>query len=161
MRTILLVDDNPTFCRVWRDLCELEGYHVAEAHNGHKALSMLKHSHTIGLVITDYCMKPMTGYELIRHMRAHDETRSIPIVMLTGTDKAIHDLVAHEGVTVFEKCAKTESVMRAIYDYLPPSPKPVLEAKLERVHTIVHTRYDGFVPRDYGLDGKNALDPIL
>lgn len=156
MKSILLVDDNPTFCSVWRDLCEAAGYEVHEAHSGHKALSMLKHSPSIGLVVTDYCMKPMTGYELIRHMREHDETRSIPIVMLTGTDKAIHDLVAHEGVTVFNKVARTGLVMQAIEKYLPlPKPAVAEPEPSEEMYKIVHTRYHDFIPREYRADGSH------
>ena len=40
-KKILLVDDNPSYCAVWRDLCESAGYSVIETESAQRALTLL------------------------------------------------------------------------------------------------------------------------
>lgn len=84
---VLVVDDYATMVRIIRNLLrQLEFLNVDEANNGAVALEKLK-SDTFGLVISDWNMEPMTGIELLRHVRADEKLKSIPFIMITAESK--------------------------------------------------------------------------
>jgi len=69
---VLVVDDYKTMIRIIRNLLKQLGFvNVDEASDGSAALNMMR-SKDYGLVISDWNMEPMTGYELLREVRADD-----------------------------------------------------------------------------------------
>ncbi len=62
---------------------EMEGYQVSQAGDGRKGLHCLLQT-VPDLVITDYMMPSMSGLEMIREIRAKEEFRALPIIMLTA-----------------------------------------------------------------------------
>ena len=81
---ILVVDDYNTMVRIVRKLLKQIGYeNVDEASNGEMALRMIKENQ-YGLIISDWNMEPMTGYELLKHVRAAEETAKTPFILVTA-----------------------------------------------------------------------------
>lgn len=76
---VLVVDDEPRMTRFIRMNLELEGYQVAEAHNGLEALDKIRTA-LPDLVILDVMMPELDGFETLETLR---ETSSIPVIMLT------------------------------------------------------------------------------
>ena len=67
---ILVVDDYKTMIRIIRNLLKQLGFeHVDEAADGSEALKKMREK-KYGLVISDWNMEPMTGYELLKEVRA-------------------------------------------------------------------------------------------
>ena len=96
---ILVVDDYQTMVRIIRNLLKQIGFcEIDDACDGSAALTRLK-SHRYGLVITDWNMQPMTGYELLRHARAEEASRAIPFIMVTAESK-IENVVAAKNAGV-------------------------------------------------------------
>lgn len=92
LRSVLVVDDDPSVLKLLeRDLTNA-GYHVFTAVNGAEALEVLR---TRGprLVITDWVMPVMDGIELCRTIHAHDGIENTFIVMLTGRETTGQGLV--------------------------------------------------------------------
>jgi two-component system chemotaxis response regulator CheY len=90
---ILVVDDYQTMIRIIRNLLRQIGFcEIDDASDGSAALTRLR-SRRYGLVITDWNMQPMTGYELLRHARAEETLRAIPFIMITAESK-IENVVA-------------------------------------------------------------------
>ena len=116
-KNILIVDDDPKNNLIIKDLLEFEGYHVFTAENGRAGLDLIV-KNPMDLVITDYEMPVMDGFELLKTLsRGYPD---LPVIMLTGQyredmDKAIATL--KEGA----------------YDYLT---KPVDLSKLRRAVTV-------------------------
>ena len=68
---ILIVDDYKTMLRIVRNLLNKLGFSdIDEATDGTDALTKLK-SRRYGLIISDWNMQPMTGYELLQKVRAN------------------------------------------------------------------------------------------
>jgi len=67
--TLLLVDDSDLFRQTTRKLLETQHYEVLEAKNGTAALEIIKQNSNISLVITDYQMPEMDGFELTAEIR--------------------------------------------------------------------------------------------
>ena len=81
---ILVVDDFATMRKVIRNLLKQLGYeNIVEAENGEAALSVLK-SRQVDLIISDWNMPTMSGYELLKAVRADDELQKTPFLMVTA-----------------------------------------------------------------------------
>ena len=81
-RRVLTVDDSKTMRDMVAFTLRGAGFHVAEAEDGQKALSLLRTT-PVDLVITDLNMPNMDGVTLIRSLRADPRFRAVPILMLT------------------------------------------------------------------------------
>lgn len=85
---VLVVDDVLMIRTVVRAVLEQVGVHdVHEAADGAAALAMLN-ERAYGLVISDLNMYPMTGFELLRHVRADRRLRETLFVMMTTKEHA-------------------------------------------------------------------------
>ena len=82
MKTILLVDDEPTILTVLELLLNKFGYVVIPKSNAESALFLIREGVNVDLIITDYRMPGMNGVEFIRVLRRI--LPSVPVLMLTG-----------------------------------------------------------------------------
>lgn len=116
---ILIVDDYKTMLRIVRNLLSKLGFSdIDEATDGTDALEKLK-SRRYGLIISDWNMQPMTGYELLQKVRANDSTKSLPFVMVTAESKV-------ENVIAARKAGVNNYIIK-------PFSAEVLKAKLKTV----------------------------
>lgn len=94
---ILIVDDYRTMVRIVRNLLNQIGFdNVDEAADGASALQMIA-AKPYGLVISDWNMQPMTGLELLQHLRARPETADLPVIMVTAESKTDNVLAARRA----------------------------------------------------------------
>lgn len=94
---ILIVDDYKTMLRIIRNLLKQIGFeNVEEATDGTAALAKLRESE-FKLVISDWNMEPMTGIELLREVRADDNLKKIPFIMVTAESKTENVVIAKEA----------------------------------------------------------------
>jgi two-component system, chemotaxis family, chemotaxis protein CheY len=94
---ILVVDDYQTMVRIIRNLLKQLGFEdVDEAADGTQALSKLKQKR-YGLVISDWNMAPMTGYELLRNVRGDEALRNLPFIMVTAESKTENVIAAKKA----------------------------------------------------------------
>jgi two-component system chemotaxis response regulator CheY len=94
---ILVVDDYQTMIRIIRNLLKQLGFDdVDDASDGSAALSKLKEK-KYGLVISDWNMEPMTGYELLKEVRADDQLRTTPFIMVTAESKTENVIAAKKA----------------------------------------------------------------
>ncbi|WP_246691709.1 response regulator [Methylobacterium sp. WL12] len=85
---MLVVDDVPLIRAVVRSTLEQVGLtDVHEAADGGAALAMMN-QRRYGLVIADWNMLPMTGYELLRRERDDPQLREMPFVIMTTKEQA-------------------------------------------------------------------------
>jgi len=83
MRKILIVDDSPTIRRmVAASLQSLEDVFFSQASNGLEAIEILAREQ-VNLMILDLNMPDMHGLEVLQFVRAHDQYRRLPIIVLT------------------------------------------------------------------------------
>ena len=85
-KTILVVDDDPSFVRIIRDWLKAD-YQVFIVTSGMQAISFLMKKN-VDLVLLDYEMPVTTGPQVLRMLRSEPDTAHIPIVFLTGIGDA-------------------------------------------------------------------------
>lgn len=94
---ILIVDDYKTMLRIIRNLLKQIGFdNVEEATDGTAALQKLREQ-KFELVISDWNMEPMTGIELLREVRADDNLKKTPFIMVTAESKTENVVIAKEA----------------------------------------------------------------
>jgi two-component system chemotaxis response regulator CheY len=80
---VLLVDDVPMILEVVQTILGRLGFQqIDTAEDGSTALTCLGRRQ-YGLVISDWNMTPMTGYELLKRVRSDRAMREVPFIMMT------------------------------------------------------------------------------
>jgi len=85
---ILVVDDEKEFCKNVRDILEMKGYRVALAHDGFRALELVKQN-SFDLVLMDVKMPVMDGVETFKKIK--EFAPDTPVIMMTAY--AVEDLL--------------------------------------------------------------------
>jgi two-component system chemotaxis response regulator CheY len=94
---ILVVDDYGTMVRIIRNLLRQLGFaNVDDASDGSSALEKMR-TRPYGLVISDWNMEPMTGYELLQQVRADPKIGGTPFIMITAESKTENVIAAKKA----------------------------------------------------------------
>jgi len=94
---VLIVDDYKTMLRIIGNLLKQLGFNnVDEASDGAQALAKMR-AKSYGLVISDWNMEPMTGYELLREVRADGHLKATPFIMVTAESKTDNVIAAKKA----------------------------------------------------------------
>jgi CheY-like chemotaxis protein len=85
---VLVVDDNPMFCRVLERLLKRENCEVSFAENGQDAIEKLTTliAFVPKVIICDLHMPKMNGREFVSRLKDDPRLRNIPVIMLTSDD---------------------------------------------------------------------------
>ena len=95
--SILIVDDYKTMIRIIRNLLKQLGFEdVDEAADGSEALNKMR-GRKYGLVISDWNMEPMTGYELLKEVRSDPGLSRTPFIMVTAESKTENVIAAKKA----------------------------------------------------------------
>lgn len=113
---ILIVDDDSLNRRLLTKHLERDGHRTTDVDNGFAALSALGAERT-DLVLLDIEMPGVDGIEVLERIKADEELRHIPVIMISGLDD-------------------TESIVRCLEagaeDYLPkPFDPAILRARID------------------------------
>jgi two-component system chemotaxis response regulator CheY len=91
---ILVVDDYNTMIRIICNLLKQLGYqNIDNATDGATALAKLR-AGRYGLVISDWNMEPMSGYDLLKEVRADANLGKTPFIMITAESKTENVIAA-------------------------------------------------------------------
>jgi two-component system chemotaxis response regulator CheY len=81
---ILTVDDFSTMRRIIRNMLRQLGYtNIVEAEDGAEALRLL-HKETVDFIISDWNMPNMSGLDLLKAIRADENLKPIPVLLVTA-----------------------------------------------------------------------------
>jgi two-component system chemotaxis response regulator CheY len=94
---VLVVDDYSTMIRIIRNLLKQIGFeNIDDASDGSMALNKMR-AKKYGLVISDWNMEPMTGYDLLREVRADPNLATTPFIMITAESKTENVIAAKKA----------------------------------------------------------------
>jgi DNA-binding response OmpR family regulator len=82
---VLVVDDSPAQRHYVQDCLARQGFDVITAENGKIGLDKARH-YAPALVVSDYDMPVMTGFEMVHALKRDPDTRDIPVIMLTARE---------------------------------------------------------------------------
>jgi two-component system chemotaxis response regulator CheY len=94
---VLVVDDYNTMVRIVRNLLKQLGFeNIDDANDGSAALSKMR-LRQYGLVISDWNMEPMTGFDLLKAVRADPALALTPFIMVTAESKTDNVIAAKKA----------------------------------------------------------------
>ena len=96
MKTILVVDDDPSIRALIRLYLEGAGYQVVEASDGRRGVRLLGEE-KIDLVVLDIFMPEMDGLEVLQVLRGHCQTCRV-MAISGGSLKIGMDLLGHATI---------------------------------------------------------------
>jgi len=116
MKKALVVDDSKAIRQIERKYLEELGFEVLEAENGEEALKVVKENPDIELILLDWHMPVMNGYEFLKKLRENPEWSGIKVMMVT---------------TENQQKSVIEAIMAGANEYLmKPFDKEMLETKI-------------------------------
>ena len=122
---VLIVDDYNTMVRIIRNLLKQLGFeHIDDANDGSVALAKMR-ERKYGLVISDWNMEPMTGYDLLQEVRADPSLSANPFIMVTAESKT-------ENVIAAKKAGVSNYIVK-------PFNAQTLKSKIDAVFPDVET----------------------
>ena len=92
----MVVDDEEKNIKLLKRMLSSENYTFNEALNGEKALELV-HDFRPDLILLDVMMPGINGFEVCQKLKHDEETKSIPIVMVTALSEKVHRLKAMES----------------------------------------------------------------
>ncbi|MDD3030075.1 MAG: response regulator [Alphaproteobacteria bacterium] len=94
---VLIVDDYKTMLRIIENLLKQLGFkNIHQATDGGMALEVL-HKTSVGLIISDWNMQPMTGLQPLKEVRADPKLKATPFIMITAESKTENVIAAKEA----------------------------------------------------------------
>jgi type II secretory ATPase GspE/PulE/Tfp pilus assembly ATPase PilB-like protein len=128
-KTVLVVDDNKDYRELVKHLLSVHHYKVMEAGDGQEALAIISKV-TPDLVLVDFNMPNMNGYEMIQEVRSNSDTHKMRIIMFTGATNRQHLRTLNMDISDFlEKPVSNAKLLESIARVLGTAPLPVPERK--------------------------------
>ncbi len=119
---VLIVEDNADYRKAVRYLLIANKYEAAEARDGVHGLKLARELRP-DLILMDFNMPQMNGYELVQELRQDHETREIPLIMFTGSAHGRNLRGALPDLCAFlEKPVTNERLLQAVRQALAASP---------------------------------------
>ncbi len=116
---ILVVDDNPLNVRLLRRVLTEQGYQVETAHDGAKALEVVR-SALPDLILLDIMMPELNGYQVCERLKEQEATSEIPIIFISALGEIEDKVQAFTagGVDYITKPIQFEEVIARVQTHL-------------------------------------------
>jgi len=137
-KKILIIEDNKDIQELVSASCSRDGYEVATADSGEEGLRRAGRK-LPDLVLLDLMLPGMDGLEVCKRLKANENTRYIPVIMLTAkgeeTDIVLGlELGADDYITKPFSCRELLARIKAVLRRKPAPVKP--EAEVVRIHDL-------------------------
>jgi CheY-like chemotaxis protein len=120
--TILVVDDEKSYCEVMEQILNLRDFQVHTAHDAEEALAILEQCHT-DLILLDVMLPNVNGFQLARMLRSDPCFADIPIVIVTAkaTPEDHHEAIRAGAVGYLSKPFTIDELFKTINPFVPAS----------------------------------------
>jgi len=115
---VLIVEDDGDMRGLYCFLLANEGYQVKAVRNGLEAISEMQ-TNRPDVVMTDIAMPTLSGLELIKAIRAHDDFADLPVIAMTAFSEDFRDRALEAGADdAIGKPTEVEVLCEAIHNVL-------------------------------------------
>src|SRR5690606_17493183 len=111
-RVLLIIEDDPVFSDILRDLAHEQGFEALLAHDAAQGLAALR-DHAVSAVLLDMHLPDRTGLSLLDEIKRNPETRHIPVHVVSVADYS-HEALSRGAVGYALKPVDREQVADAL-----------------------------------------------
>jgi len=166
---VLVVDDSPTIRKLVSAILERHNYEPIMAADGYTGLERLRRG-DVDLVLLDFVMPRMNGYQFCREMRADDKISHLPVILMSAKgDKIRGQFVQQTGaVDAITKPFDARGLVAVVENALQRAAEgrirhldavPVEEEDISL--TDIEVRDSGTIEAGEDVSKKDALDGIV
>jgi DNA-binding response OmpR family regulator len=112
--SVLIVEDAPELRELYRATLTAAGFAAVAVEDGLDALRLIETSAPAAVVL-DIGLPRLSGHDFQRELRAHEHTRDVPIVIVTGADTPVND---KDFACVLRKPITRDELIFAVEDCL-------------------------------------------
>jgi len=160
---LLIIEDDPHYARVVRDLSHDKGFKTLVAMNGAEGLALAREYHPTAISL-DVFLPDMLGWTVLNHLKQDPQTRHIPVQMLTLDEDRQHGLArgAFSFVTKPTTPEELSSAVARIRQYAEPRRKRLLIVEDNPAEQISISELLGHDDIEVAVaaTGREALDAI-
>src|SRR5262245_59921472 len=169
---VLIVDDSPTILKVVSAILARHGYEPAVARDGLAAIDMIRRGAKYDLVLLDFVMPRMNGYQFCRELRSSAAHRALPVVLMSAKgDKIRGQFVQQTGAVdaitkPFDARALVAVIEGALTKTAEGRARPIPEGeKMPEEETIPESIRPSMLPRAIrqrtGIDFAQQLATVM
>jgi len=113
-KKVLIVEDDPVTTDLIRKLLTERRFEVFQAENGKVAWDKIRPETKPDLIISDFLMPEMNGFELFKGLRNDDATKDIPILFLSARKNIEDSLIVSGADAFFPKPLETTKFLEEV-----------------------------------------------
>ena len=128
---ILVIDDSKVIRMRVREMLPAGNFEVLEAKDGIEGLNLIRQEHP-NLIMLDFLLPKMSGWEVFQQIQTHSELQTIPLVLMSGRKEEVTEKITEpfEYFAFVEKPFEKKQLVDAIKEAMikvksrPTSPPP-------------------------------------
>ncbi len=126
---ILVIDDSKVIRMRVRDMLPEGDFEVLEAKDGLEGLNLIRQERP-NLIMLDFLLPRLSGWEVFQELQQEDELRSIPLVIMSGRKEEVTDKLTEpfEFFEFIEKPFETHQLQGAIRSAISKSKLPRIKS---------------------------------
>ncbi len=132
---ILVIDDSKVIRMRVREMLPAGNFEVLEAKDGIEGLNLIRQEHP-NLIMLDFLLPKMSGWEVFQQIQTHSELQTIPLVLMSGRKEEVTEKITEpfEYFAFVEKPFEKKQLVDAIKEAMikvksrPTSPPPTVPA---------------------------------
>jgi CheY-like chemotaxis protein len=126
---ILVIDDSKVIRMRVRDMLPAGNFEVLEAKDGVEGLNLIRQEHP-NLIMLDFLLPKMSGWEVFQHIQNHSDLQTIPLVLMSGRKEEVTEKIQEPFEYFafvekpFEKKQLVDAIKEAMQKAKLPRPTP-------------------------------------
>lgn len=122
---ILVIDDSKVIRMRVREMLPSGNIEVMEAKDGLEGLNLIRQEHP-NLIMLDFLLPKMSGWEVFQHIQSTSELQTIPLVLMSGRKEEVTEKIQEpfEYFAFVEKPFEKKQLVGAIKEAMDKAKKP-------------------------------------
>jgi CheY-like chemotaxis protein/HAMP domain-containing protein len=142
-KVILIVEDDRHFAKIMMDMSRKKGFKCLAAGDGFSALQIAK-QYIPSAILLDLGLPDMDGLKVLDHLKYHNETRHIPVHIISGRDKS------------------SDSLQRGAIGFLSkPLESADFDSVFTRIENVLHERIQQVLVVEDDYNNQKAIRELL
>lgn len=123
MQKILVIDDSRMIRMRVKDMLPSDKIEIVEARDGKEGLNLI-HSQQPQLIILDFLLPKVSGWEVYQEIQNDSYLKAIPLVLMSGRKEEVTEKISEpfESFAFIEKPFEREQLVKAIKDARAKAP---------------------------------------